>query len=92
MSKKLINIVSAEPISAYCLRLVFDDEVVKDVDFEPFLRHSRHPQIRVYLDPERFARFKVLYGELVWGDYELCFPVIDLYRNTIEHQQLQATA
>jgi hypothetical protein len=29
----------------------------------------------------------VEYGELVLGDYELYFPVIDLYRNTIEHNQ-----
>ena len=34
MSNKLINIVSAEPISAYRFRLVFDDEVVKEVTSE----------------------------------------------------------
>ena len=41
--------------------------------------------IRAYLEPVRFAGFRVEYGELVWGDYELCFPVIDLDRNMIEH-------
>lgn len=74
MSDKLINIVFAEPIAAYRLRLVFDDKAVKDLDFEPFLQHSHHPDIRAYLDHERFARFKVLYGELVWGDYDFVPP------------------
>ncbi|WP_404357410.1 hypothetical protein [Methylotuvimicrobium sp. KM1] len=39
-----------------------------------------------------FADFRVEYGELIWGDYELCFPVIDLYRNTIEHYPPTTTA
>lgn len=25
-------------------------------------------------------------GGLVWGDYELCFPMIDLYHNDIAHR------
>ena len=42
--------------------------------------------------PSRFSAFKVAYGELVWGDYELCFPIVDLYHNTIEHQQIEVVA
>jgi hypothetical protein len=30
---------------------------------------------------------------LVWGDYDLCFPIIDLHNNQIEkHASLQAVA
>lgn len=48
--------------------------------------------MRAYLDPVRFAGLRVEYGELVWGDYELCFPVIDLYRNAIEHNGMLTVA
>ena len=82
MTTKIINIVSAEPAGDLCLR--FDDGTEQVVDFKPFLSRSVHQDIRVYLSPERFAGFRVEYGDLVWGDYELCFPVIDLYRNQLE--------
>lgn len=84
MTPKIINIVSAEPAGDLCLRLRFDDGIEQIVDFKPFLSRSVHPDIRAYLDPERFAAFRIEYGELVWGDYDLCFPVIDLYRNQVE--------
>jgi hypothetical protein len=83
MSGKAINIVEAISAGDYRLELTFDDGVKRIVDFKPFLSHARHPDIRAYLDLSRFLAFRVEYGELVWGDYELCFPVIDLYRNTL---------
>ena len=88
----LINLLSAAQSGPYRIRLVFDDGHVQEVDFEPFLVHSHHPEIRAYLEPARFAAFKLAYGELVWGDYELCFPVMDLYRNTIEHNEMLSEA
>lgn len=62
-----INIVSADLLGGYRLRLVFDDGNEQTVDFKPFLSCSRHPDIRAYLDPARFACFRLEYGELVWG-------------------------
>ena len=87
MNSTPINIISATQTGEYRIRLVFDDNTLQEVDFKPFLVRSHHPDIRAYLEPVRFAGFRVEYGELVWGDYELCFPVIDLYRNTIVHGQ-----
>jgi len=87
-----INIISATLIEEYRIQLVFDDNTAQEIDFKPFLTRSHHPDIRAYLEPVCFAGFRVEYGELVWGDYELCFPVIDLYRNTIEHDQLMTKA
>lgn len=84
MTHTAINIVAAEPVGDFQLRLSFDDGVEQIVDFKPFLSRAQHPDIRAFLDPERFAAFRIEYGELVWGDYELCFPVIDLYRNRID--------
>ncbi len=39
--------------------------------------------IRVYLDPRKFANFRLEYGNLIWDDYELCFPIVDLYEANI---------
>lgn len=86
MIPSTINIVTAEQIGDFRILLCFDDGTRQTVDFEPFLSHSQHPDIRAWLDPVRFAGFRVEYGELVWGDYDLCFPVIDLYLNQIEHR------
>jgi len=79
----IIDIVRAEPISGYKLRLYFSDGNERTVDFESFLRGSHNPMIREYLDPKKFARFRLEYGELVWDDYGLCFPIADLYENRI---------
>lgn len=76
-----INITTVEQVDDYALRLSFDDGVVQTVDFKPFLSLSRHPDIRAYLEPTRFAAYRLEYGELVWGDYDLCFPIADLYHN-----------
>ena len=92
MNRTPINIISAIQTEEYRIRLVFDDNTVQEVDFKSFLVRSHHPDIRAYLEPARFAGFRVEYGELVWGDYALCFPVIDLYRNMIEHDQSKAVA
>lgn len=92
MNSTLINIISATQTGEYRIRLVFDDNTVQEVDFKPFLTRSHHPDIRAYLEPDRFAGFRVEYGELVWGDYELCFPIINLYRNKIEHDQSMTVA
>lgn len=80
-----INIVSATQVGDYVLKIDFDDNTAQTVDFGPFLKRSHHPDVRAYLQTERFAKFHLVYGELVWGDYDLCFPVVDLYRNQIEH-------
>jgi hypothetical protein len=79
----VIEIIRAEQVSAYRLRLHFSDGESRLVDFEPFLQESRNPMIRAYLDPKKFASFRLEYGDLVWNDYGLCFPIADLYENRI---------
>ena len=84
MIAHVVNIVSAERIGPHRLRLNFDDGIIQEVDFAPFLSNSQHPDIRAYLEESRFADFHLEHGELVWGDYELCFPIMDLYVNRLE--------
>ena len=75
--------VEVERAGSYRLRLFFSDGAERIVDFEPFLRASGNPLIRCFLDPELFATWRVDGGDLIWGDYDLCFPVADLYENRI---------
>ena len=84
MNPSIINVVTAELAGDFRIRLTFDDGTVQVVDFKPFLQRSQHPDIRAYMDAPRFAGFRIEHGELVWGDWDLCFPVIDLYRNQLE--------
>ena len=65
------------------LRLYFNDRTERLLDFGPFLRHSRNPLIRAFADPARFSQFTVQNGDLLWGDYDLCFPIADLYDGRI---------
>ncbi len=87
MKETIINIITATEVADYRIRLVFNDNTVQEIDFKPFLTRSHHPDIRAYLEPTLFSGFRVEFGELVWGDYALCFPTIDLYKNRIEHDQ-----
>ena len=85
MNPAIINITNAEHLGDYRIRLRFDDGTEQTVDFLPFLSHAQHPDIRNLLNHVQFSSFRVEYGELIWGDYDLCFPMIDLYRNQIVH-------
>jgi len=79
----VVFVERAEHLGDYALRLGFSDGKERLVDFAPFLRQSHNPLIRVYLDPAAFARFAVKDGDLVWGDYDLCFPIADLYEGRL---------
>ena len=74
-----IFVEQAEHAGEFKLRLTFSDSSQRIVDFGLFLRSSHNPMIRAYLEPDAFARFAVKDGDLVWDDYELCFPIADLY-------------
>jgi hypothetical protein len=79
----VIFIESAEQVGDFTPRLSINDGVVRTVDFNPFLRQSRNPLIQAYLDPAAFSSFSVKNGDLVWGGYDLCFPVADLYEGRV---------
>lgn len=36
-----------------------------------------------YLDKNLFQSFSLEYGDLIWNDYEMCFPIWDLYEGDI---------
>ena len=78
-----VEVVSAEYSGGYRLALGFSDGHAQEVDFEPFLRRSLHPDINKYLNLDLFKQFRIVDGQLDWNDYDLCFPLSDLYEGTI---------
>lgn len=83
--RKLLKIDKAEHAGEYRLMLSFSDGKEQTVDFGPFLENSRNPEIRKFLKPKNFKSFKLEDGDLMWGDFDLIFPIMDLYENRLEH-------
>lgn len=79
----VIDIEEVSYVDRYQLSLCFSNQVERLVDFEPFLTVSTNPMIRKYLDLINFKKFVLDYGNLQWNDYDLCFPIADLYEGTI---------
>jgi hypothetical protein len=79
----LIAIKSAEYIGDYSIQIIFNDGIDRLVDFKSFLETSYHPSIRKYLDENKFKEFKIIDGNLNWNDYDLIFPIYDLYQGKI---------
>ncbi len=79
----LIEIKSAEYIGDYAIRIIFNDGINRLVDFKAFLETSYHPSIRKYLDENKFKEFEIIDGNLNWNDYDLIFPIYDLYQGKI---------
>jgi len=80
---KTIEVESAKYIGDYAIRICFNDSTNRLVDFKSFLESSLHPSIRKYLDESLFKQFQIVNGNLNWGDYDLIFPVHDLYEGKI---------
>jgi hypothetical protein len=78
-----LEITEAKYVSGYKIRLIFNDETVQVVDFEPFLKKARNPDTTDYRDLQRFKEFRVEHGDLIWGDFQMIFPIADLHRGEI---------
>lgn len=82
-----VDVVSVNHLGRYRLELTFSDGHVATIDFGPFLRGSLNPETRRFLDEKRFKSFLLTHGNLVWGDYEMCFPIEDLYEGRIDRKE-----
>ncbi len=80
---KIISITKAKYIDGYKISLIFNDGKRKILDFRDFILSSTHPEIQKYRDIKLFKNFSLSYGDLEWNDYDLAFPVYDLYRGEI---------
>ena len=78
-----VDIVRVDHVGRHRLELKFSDGHIATVDFAPFLRACLNPETRRFLDEKQFKVFSLTHGNLVWGDYDMCFPVEDLYEGRI---------
>lgn len=83
--EKYISIEKAKYINDYKISLLFNDGKENILDFKNFIINSKHPDIQKYKDLNLFKKFNLEYGELEWNDYDLAFPIYDLYQGSIEH-------
>jgi len=83
MKNKFISIEKAKYIDDYKIYLLFNDGKENILDFKNFIIKSKHPDIKKYEDVNFFKKFNLEYGELEWNDYDLAFPIIDLYKGKI---------
>jgi hypothetical protein len=87
-----IDVVDATYLDDYRLLITFNDDNSRIVDFGDFLRVSSHPDIKKFLDIKNFKNFHIEYGDLMWGDFEMIFPIIELYRGKIEYSRPKRVA
>ena len=78
--EKYISIKEARYIDEYKIFFKFNDDKENIIDFKNFLFASQHPEIRKYQDKNLFKRFNLKYGDIEWNDYDLVFPIYDLYQ------------
>lgn len=79
----VISIEKAEYKGNYRISFRFSDGSEKSVDFSNFLNNAKNPMTRKYLDEGLFQSFTIEYGDIVWNDYEMCFPIWDLHEGEI---------
>jgi len=79
----VISIMKADYIEKYRIKFLFSDGVEKIIDFSGFLKQARNPMTKKYLDEKLFKSFTIEYGDIIWNDYEMCFPIWDLHEGKI---------
>lgn len=82
-----LSVTEAHYIGDFAIRLTFNDGHRKLVDFKPFLEQAKHPAIKKYLDESQFKEFQIKDGNLDWNDFDMCFPIMDLYKNAISKKE-----
>ena len=84
VDETFLSIRSASHAGGYKINLAFQNGVERSVDFSEFLNNSKNPHIRKYLNLKKFKAFSIENGNIQWNDYDLCFPVHELYAGRIE--------
>ncbi len=76
-----VFIKQAKYIGDYRIAFLFTDGHSAEVDFHGFLSApGQNPMVTAFLDVTRFKKFKVEdRADIVWGDWEMCFPFAALY-------------
>jgi hypothetical protein len=78
-----LRVIEATYVPRHRVDIKFNDGTRRVVDFGPFLKQARNPMFTKYRGIKEFKSFHIHDGDLMWGDYEMIFPIMDLYHGTI---------
>ena len=78
-----LRVKEAKYVPRHRVDIKFNDGTHRVVDFGPFLKQARNPMFTKYRRPKAFKSFHIQDGDLMWGDFEMIFPIMDLYRGSI---------
>ena len=77
---RFIYITNAEYMGGLSLKLTFNDQSERVIDFASFFDNHSHPQYNKYCDPAKFKKFYISNGNVVWGkNWDLMFPIENLH-------------
>ena len=78
-----LRVKQASYVPRYKVDIEFNDGEHRVVDFGPFLKKAQNPMFAKYRRVSEFKSFHVEHGDLMWGDFEMIFPIEDLHRGEI---------
>ena len=78
-----LRVKEASYVPRYKVDIKFNDGTRRVVDFAPFLKTAQNPMFTKYRRLTQFKSFHIRHGDLMWGDFEMIFPIDDLYRGKI---------
>lgn len=79
----IVSIQKANYLGEYKINFLFSDGIEKTIDFGDFLEKAKNPMTKKYLDKKLFQSYSIEYGDIIWNEYEMCFPVWDLHEGII---------
>ncbi len=80
----ILLIERAKYLSEFKIKLGFSNGKSKIVNYKYFLHENAHPSLKKYLKISEFKKFKVLNGNLNWNNYEMVFPIEQLYKGKVD--------
>ena len=79
----VVSIEKAEYLGEYKIQFLFNDGKRNIIDFKSFIETAINPMTNQFLDKVKFKSYKIEYGDIIWGDYEMCFQIWDIYKGKI---------
>ncbi len=79
----IVSITQANYKGDYKIEFSFSDDTQRTIDFKDFIMNAKNPMTKKYQNEELFKNYSITYGDIEWNDFELCFPVWNLYQGKI---------
>ena len=78
-----LRVKAARYVPRHRVDIKFNDGTHRVVNFGPFLKQARNPMFTKYRRLKEFKSFHIHDGDLMWGDFDMIFPMEDLHHGNI---------